>query len=123
MSQKNLLHWAAKAADIKTAVGIAPKYDDSIIQHNGVKWNSLKNKIDAFDLVTKLGLSVNIEIDIGTVCVSYGWSSERSLPEYVVTEVSDGDIGKTTCLAITKLAAMIGIRQTFGYNPIEQQGQ
>jgi hypothetical protein len=99
MDDRELLEAAAKAAGIESAGGLFWRRD------TGDAWNPLTDDGDALRLAVKLGMSVNVENDIGAVCATAGWADGQLLPDGVGTEAFEGDPYAATRRAIVRAAA------------------
>lgn len=108
MSDRELLELAAKAAGIQIAADNHVPPIEAIITPDGTLWNPLTDSGDALDLVVKLGMTVNVENDIGTVAATAGWSDGRLLPDGIGIAAFEGDPYAAARRAIVRAAAEIG---------------
>lgn len=99
MTPQELLDLAAYA------IGLRGKQlaDGTIAYSEFGRFNPLTNKADAFELMVKLGMSVDVEEDNGTTYVYIG-----KVPRMYVTEKSSTAPEAAAMLAITRAAAAIG---------------
>lgn len=111
MNDRQLLESAAKAAGIdlqedicSTQMWIREKPGDL----SGLVWNPLTDDGDALRLAVKLGMTVNVEADIGAVCATAGWIDGACLPEAAGTEALGADPYAATRRAIVRAAAALG---------------
>lgn len=111
MTDRELLELAAKAAGFQnyTMVGDSVFVETGAARGDcGYYWNPLTDDGDALRLAVKLGMTVNVENDIGAVCATSGWADGRLLPDGVGTATFEGDPYAATRRAIVRAAAEIG---------------
>lgn len=110
MTDKELLEYVAKAANIAVEFYETHGYWVCKITNNygpNNKWNPLEDSKDAFELMTKLKISVVMDSYEEYVCAQYCNYDQKIFLEQIV--YCSGDLNKDYRLAITTCAAKIAL--------------
>lgn len=108
MTDKELLEYAAKAANKEIVWSSSNMFNWWAHDvETGCRWNPLEDSKDAFELMTKLKISVVMDSYEEYVCAQYCNYDQKIFLEQIV--YCSGDLNKDYRLAITTCAAKIAL--------------